>query len=119
MDPIIIHAGDLRPDLYFQIMDQDGFINLNSATSIVTLKTRAHGTTTVLQTIICSKVYNGTTGWVKVEWPAASWDVDAGRYEGEISVDFNGEVQTVNRNFMKDTPAEWSKTFQIRVVEDF
>jgi len=119
MDPIIIHQGDLRPDLYFQIMDQDGFVDLSADSTTIAFKIRAKGTTTVLQAITASKISNDTTGWVKVEWPADCWDVDAGRYEGELAVDFNGEVQTVNRNYMKDTPDDWSKTFQIRVVEDF
>lgn len=122
MTPIDVHQGDDRPSLYLHICDQDAgtWVDLSDVTTIVTAKFRAKGTDTVLQTIVCSKVFdNGLTGWVRMDWPATGLDVDAGRYEIEVSVSFAGEIQTANRYYMTDDEDDDDNILEIRVKEDF
>jgi hypothetical protein len=61
----------------------------------VTVKFRKAATTTVLSTITCSKLSGGTTGQVQFSFVGGVLDVDPGMYEGEVIINFDGQVQTV------------------------
>jgi hypothetical protein len=65
------------------------------STTVVTIKFREAGTTTLLSTIPTSKLSGGTTGQIQFNFTGGVLDVDPGMYEGEIVINFNGEVQTV------------------------
>jgi len=49
----------------------------------------------VLSTINCEKINGGTTGEVRFNFPNGALDVDPGPYEGEVEIDFDGQIQTV------------------------
>jgi len=62
----------------------------------VTVKFRALGATTVLDTMTCIKVAPYTDGKCYMPWGATTLDVAAGTYEGEISLNYTaGGVLTL------------------------
>lgn len=122
MDPINVHQNDSRPSLYFHIYDEDNdvWVDLSGATTVVTAKFRASGTATVLETITCDKMFDGgASGWVKMEWPTDALDVDVGRYEIEVSVSFDGEIQTANKYYFEGAEDDDDDILPIRVKEEF
>jgi len=121
MDPVIVHEGDDLPTLYLQAkdVDNDCFIDLSAATTIVTAKFREKNTSTVLQTVVCTKVSSGIHGLVKMVWPATALDVDFGNYEIEVSLDFNGSIQTANVYYWTNNTADDAKTLPVRIREQF
>jgi hypothetical protein len=54
-----------------------------------------------------------------MDWPATALDVADGRYEIEVAVSFNGDIETANRYYMKDTSYDDDDVLPIRVKEDF
>jgi hypothetical protein len=56
---------------------------------------RTAGSTSILSTITCEKVDGGTTGVVRFNFPNGVLDVEPGLYEGEVEIDFDGQIQTV------------------------
>jgi len=121
MDKLRVHAGDDRPSLYLQIRDiqADVAVDLSPSTTSITAKFREKGTTTVLDTITCSKVGSGATGWVQMDWDTDTLDVDEGNYEIELSVSFDGEIQTVNYYYWDGASSDTASTFPVKVVDDF
>ena len=121
MEPIILHQGDDLPSLFFQIFDEesDCFIDLSDVGTIVTFKFREKNTDTVLETIVCAKIDGGDAGFVEMVWPATALDATDGRYEGELSVDFNGDIQTIGRYFLAAAPLDDDDTLELKLVENF
>jgi hypothetical protein len=123
MDPCILFRNDKLPSIDFQISNESGVVDLSAATTIITFKMRAKGTTTVLSTIVATKESgSGVTGWVNVAFTAgALTNLVAGRYEGEISVDFDGSVQTVAWYYHHDdvNVEDYAETFPIKLRADF
>jgi hypothetical protein len=65
------------------------------------MKFRKMDTTTLLETITCSIVGDGTAGNVIMTWLAATLSGASGIYEGEIEVTYNsGKVSTI-RDLLK------------------
>ena len=97
VDVIRLVKGDERPVIVLTLTDDttNSPIDLSLSTTVVRVKFRKAGTTTLLSTINCSKLSGGTTGQVQFNFSGGVLDVDAGMYEGEIIIDFNGDVQTV------------------------
>lgn len=87
--------GDRRPIITVQLTDKstNAAVDIAASTTTVYLKFRLQNASSVLQTITGDKVA-GFPGLVSFTFPAAALDVSAGTYEGEVSVDFNGSVQT-------------------------
>ena len=96
-DVIRVVKGDERPVIVLTLTDDitGSPIDLSLSTTVVQVKFRVAGTTTLLSTISCSKLSGGTTGQVQFNFSGGVLDVDPGMYEGEIVMNFNGEVQTV------------------------
>jgi hypothetical protein len=97
LDVIRLVKGDERPVIVVTLTDDvtGNPIDLSLGTTTVSVKFRQAGTTTVLSTISCSKLSGGTTGQVQFSFVGGVLDVAAGTYEGEIVINFNGELQTV------------------------
>ncbi len=97
VDVIRLVKGDERPVIVLTLTDDvtNSPIDLSLSTTVVTVKFRKAGTTTLLSTISCSKLSGGTTGQVQFNFSGGVLDVDPGMYEGEIGINFNGDVQTV------------------------
>jgi hypothetical protein len=121
MQPIFAHQGDNLPSIYCQLFDQESGVNndLSAATTVVTAKFKRKGTTTVLATITCAKVFGGTTGWVRMDWGSTTLDVARGRYEIEVSVSYNGLIETANRYFWDGAELFDAKTLPVKVLTEF
>jgi hypothetical protein len=96
-DVIRLVEGDEKPLIVLTLTDDitGTPIDLSLSTTEVSVKFRKAGTTTLLSTISCTKLSGGTTGQVQFGFSGGVLDVDAGAYEGEVVVDYNGAVQTV------------------------
>jgi hypothetical protein len=94
MDQIKLVSGDNRPYIRLTLNDINGSpINLSGAT--VNVYFRAAGTTAILATLACTLVSGGTGGQCTFNFPGTALNVPAGQYEGEITISFGSEVQTV------------------------
>lgn len=96
-DIIKLVKGDERPTVVLTLTDDvaNGALDLSLATTVVTVKFRATGSTTLLSTISTTKLGGGTGGIVQFDFSGGVLDVDAGSYEGEIVITYDGVVQTV------------------------
>ena len=100
-DTVNMVTGDTLPQLNFSLKDSstaasgkqlDEFdsttwapLALNGAS--VTLRVRAVGSTTILKTVTCSLVGDGSSGQVTADLTAFD---QAGTYEGELEITFSG-----------------------------
>lgn len=97
VDVIRLVKGDEKPVIVLTLTDDitGTPIDLSLGTTTVSVKFRAAGTTTLLSTISCTKLSGGTTGQVQFDFQNNVLNVDPGMYEGEIVVNYNGQLQTV------------------------
>ena len=97
VDVIRLVKGDERPVIVLTLTDDvtGNPIDLSLVTTTVAVKFRKAATTTVLSTITCNKIGSGTTGQVQFSFVGGVLDVNPGMYEGEVIIDFAGEIQTV------------------------
>jgi hypothetical protein len=88
-------SGDTRPVLVFQVRDRKtgNIVDLTDSSISVFMKFRERGSATTLQDIACEKT-DPESGLCKMQWPKGSLDVEAGRYDGEVYVNFDGEIQS-------------------------
>jgi len=122
MDKLIVHQGDDNPSLMFRLKDieHDCWLDLSLSTTVITAKFRKQGSTTVLQTITCSKLFGGATGYVQMDWPSDALDVDAGDYEIEVAVSFDGSIQTANKYIWEVNTNDWDNNkLPVKVKLDF
>ena len=96
-DVIRLVKRNSKPDIIVTLTDDNtgSAIDLSAGTTSVTVKFRKQNTTTVLSTINTSKVGGGITGQIQFDFAGGVLNVDAGMYEGEVNIDFNGSIQTV------------------------
>ena len=105
--------GDTAPQIIVSMTDESNGdpIDVSASGTIVYMDFRQSGTTTVLTTIIGTKMIGqlapdgtidttvvpaGKGGRVAFAWPPGSLDVDPGYYEGQITINFaDGTTQTV------------------------
>lgn len=96
MSTIKLVQGDNRPFIKLTLTDAEGdAVNLSDVDTTVVVYFKAAASSTVLATLACSKVGNGSTGEVVFGFPGATLDVPPGNYEGEIEISFGGSKQTV------------------------
>ena len=96
-DRIKLVQGDNLPYIKLTMTDPltGGPINLSAPDVVVRVYFRAAGSDTILSTITCEKVDGGTGGQVRFNFGPGVLDVEPGPYEGEVEVDFDGQIQTV------------------------
>lgn len=96
-DRIKLVQGDNLPFIKLTLADpQTGAaINVSDPDVLVRVYFRAAGTTTPIATLPCEKIDGGATGQVRFNFPNGVLDVEPGPYEGEIEIDFDGQIQTV------------------------
>ena len=89
--------GDSKPVIILTLTDDitRGPIDLSAVSTTVQVKFRQAGTTQVLSTINTSKISDGTAGQVQFDFSGGVLDVPPGAYEGEIQINFGGQLQTV------------------------
>jgi hypothetical protein len=93
-DKIKLVRGDNLPVIKLALKNADATpLDVSDATVVV--KFRATGSTTTLSTLSCSFVSDGTDGYVLFSFPGTTLNVPAGAYEGEIEINFAGQIQTV------------------------
>jgi len=89
--------SDNRPIITLTLTDEsDGTaLDLSAAATVVSVKFRASGTSNTLSTIPCTKPNGGSDGVVQFKFANDELEVEPGLYEGEIFIDWGGEIQTV------------------------
>lgn len=95
-EAIKLVRNDNRPEITLTIKDETtgSPMNLNGATEVVYF--RKTGTSTVLATLPCTHVTDGSDGKTRFKFTGAALDVDAGAYEGEIEITHSdGDKETV------------------------
>lgn len=94
---IRVVRGDSKPLVILTLTDDitGGPIDLTAGNTSVVVRFRQAGTTDVLATINTTKISNGTTGQVQFDFSGGVLDVDPGAYEGEVQINFGGQLQTV------------------------
>lgn len=95
--PIKLVSGDDKPNITVTLTDEtdNSAIDLSDADTAVYVRFRESGTTTTLATIACTKT-DAANGVVTFDFSGGVLDgLDAGAYEGEIEIDFNGTKHTV------------------------
>lgn len=96
-DVIRLVSGDNRPAVLVTLTDDTtrGPVDLSDPATDVFVRFRAAGTKDVLSIIPCFKIGDGSSGQVMFSFAGGVLDVPAGSYEGEVQVNFSGELQTV------------------------
>ena len=89
--------GDTLPNITLTLTDPEtgAVIDLSDSEVTVEVHFRKAGSKTLLSTIACSKVTDGSDGKVRFNFEGGVLDVPEGQYEGEVQVNFEGQIQTV------------------------
>jgi len=92
---LTLTKNDTYPLIYMQLRDKftELALDLSASTTVITAKFRALNATTTLWEATATKV-KANLGVIYIEIPASGLDQDAGRYEIEVTVTFNSEIQT-------------------------
>lgn len=94
-EKIKLVQGDTLPIIRLTLKHADGSI-LDVSGATVRVHFRAAESDTILSTLPCTFLTNGSDGVVQFNFSGGALQVDPGAYEGEIEVDFGGgQVQTV------------------------
>lgn len=109
VDVIRLVQGDERPIIILTLTDDisGSPIDLSNSGTVVSIKFRQAGTTEVPTLIPCSILSPATAGKVSFNFTGGVLNVPPGMYEGEVIVNFNGQVETVY------------ETLRFRVRENF
>lgn len=96
MSTIKIVQSDTLPEVTLTLTDKQtgNPIDLSASTTSVVVKFRKYGTTAPVTDLVCSKV-DAANGVVRFGFPAPTLDVAPGNYQGEIVINFNGQILTV------------------------
>lgn len=98
-DTIRLVKGDSKPVIILTLTDEstDSPYDLSPVIVSVSVRFRKANSTTLLATIGCSNVTDGTDGKVQFDFSGGVLtNVDAGQYEGEVVVSTSGAgTQTV------------------------
>lgn len=106
-DRIKLVQGDNLPYIRLTLRHSNNTpIDVTGAT--VVLYFRAAGSTEILSTIPCTAPNGGEDGVVVFNFPGSTLDVDAGYYEGEIEIDFDGVKQTVYNTLQFQVRAQFA-----------
>ena len=95
-DTFKLVQGDTGPLITLTLTKADvgTAFDLSAASTTVSVKFRAVGSTTVLSTISCTKT-DAVNGVVTFDFSGGVLDsLDAGLYEGEVIIDFGGSEHT-------------------------
>jgi hypothetical protein len=109
VDVIRLVQGDDRPFIILTLTDDitNTPIDLSNPNTAVIVKFRVAGTAEEPTIIPCTILEPGTTGKVVFDFVGGILDVDPGMYEGEVSISFDGQIETVY------------ETLRFRVRENF
>lgn len=90
-------TGDNLPviTLTFTDLSNNAIIDLSDPGVTVRVHFRATGATEVIATIPCAIVGDGKDGRVSFSFGNTLADITPGKYEGEVEIDYDGQIQTV------------------------
>lgn len=96
-EAIKLVQSDNLPEITLTLTDTNtgAPLDLSVSTTTVTVHFRALGSTSIIASLPCTKTNGGADGVVKFYFPGGTLDVEAGPYEGEIEISFNGQKHTV------------------------
>lgn len=96
-DVIHLVSGDNLPNIGVQLTRSldGGPVDLSQAGTVITVKMRQYGHTAILTQLQGFPINSGTDGKMQFGFPSNTLAVPAGLYEFEISVSFNGSIETV------------------------
>ena len=96
-DIIKLVKGDELPQITLTLTDDvtASVVDLSVSTTNVSVKFKKKGTNTTLSTISTAKTTDGSDGKVHFDFSGGVLDVDAGEYEGEVVISYDGSIQTV------------------------
>jgi len=109
-DTINLVAGDDKPEINLTLKDSNTALAgltldpddsstwdiIDISDAAVTVKFKALGSSTILDTMTCTRVAPYTNGKCFMTWNLTTLDVAAGTYEGEISLTYtDARVQTL------------------------
>jgi DNA-binding beta-propeller fold protein YncE len=96
MSSIKIVRNDNLPEITLTLTDRqtDIPLDLSDPTTTIYVQFRAAGGTTILSTLSCAKV-DALNGVVRFGFPGDTLNVPAGQYQGEIVIDYDGQILTV------------------------
>lgn len=94
--------GDERPIIELELLDNASTttpktpIDLSVGGTVVYVYFREKGETTTIAKITCALITDGTDGKVKFDFTGGVLSgLDIGAYEGQIEIDFNGDLHTL------------------------
>lgn len=95
--PLRLVSADNLPNVQATLTNQTTgkAIDISDPATVVTVRMRALNGTAILATVQGLPVNTGTDGIFSFGFPGNALDVPAGQYEFEVSVSFNGSVETV------------------------
>lgn len=88
--------NDNRPEITLTLKDGNSGdpLNLTGASEVVHF--RKQGTTTLIASLACTHVTDGSDGKIRFKFTGSALDVDPGVYEGEIEITHSdGDKETV------------------------
>lgn len=94
MSAIRLVHGDTLPWIKMVLTNADDSI-MNLQGAVVTINFRLAGTNPTLSVITCSQPNGGTDGQVLFNFPHPTLDVAPGNYEGQVSIAFGPDTQTM------------------------
>jgi len=94
--------GDTGPFITFTLTYSDGTV-LDASGSTVRVHFRAAGSDTVLSTLACAPLTDGSDGKYQFNFPGNTLNVPAGAYEGEIEIVFDASNRQTIYDVLKFT----------------
>jgi hypothetical protein len=97
-DVIRAVSGDELPEVTVSLTDEATGVatDLSAVDTTIAVKFHLAGSTTVLSTITCTKVGDGTTGQFTFDFTGGVLtSLAAGAYEGDILITYGSDIQTV------------------------
>lgn len=90
-------SGDNLPSITLTFTDlaTGGIIDLSNEGTEVQIHFKAVGSTEVIATIPCAIINDGTEGKVYFSFGNVLHDINPGKYEGEVEINYDGQIQTV------------------------
>ncbi len=97
MRAIKLVQGDNLPEVTLTLTNRNTGdpLNLSAASTSAVVKFRAVGSTTLLATLPTTKPNGGGDGVIRFSFPGNTLDLPAGNYEGEVEIDYTGQILTV------------------------
>jgi hypothetical protein len=93
---IYLVRGDSKSFIKVSFKDASGKpLNLSGDGFVVTVTFRSQETNQIVYIVTAQKIANGVDGRVKFNLPGLNDGAVAGKLDGQVKIDFDGDVQTI------------------------